>query len=80
MSRWIQEAIKRPGSLREWLYRHRREIRRLTGMDPFTRDGRINLRVLYWLHNKENIAKITSPAHVDRIWHKVHAAINLRNL
>ncbi|MEM4847277.1 MAG: hypothetical protein QW794_05935 [Thermosphaera sp.] len=41
MSRWIQEAIKRPGALTAWFKRNRKKLKRLLGYDPITRRGDI---------------------------------------
>lgn len=45
-NRWIQAAIKRPGSLTEWFKRNRRKLRRVLGFDPITRRGDINDRAI----------------------------------
>ena len=51
--RWIQKAIKHPGALKAWLRRNRRKIKRLTGMDPFTRSGEVNTRALQKLRRTD---------------------------
>ena len=38
---WIQEAIKRPGSLTEWFKKNRDRLRRKLGYDPITQKGDI---------------------------------------
>ena len=45
--RWIQRAIKRPGSLTNWFYSNRRKLKRKLGYDPITKKGDINDRAIY---------------------------------
>ncbi|MEM4455479.1 MAG: hypothetical protein QXT28_12245 [Thermofilaceae archaeon] len=67
-SRWIQEAIKRPGALREWLKENRGRVKRLTGEDPFDRKGRIKVRVLRKLLAKHKKGRVRlHPRTVKRI-------------
>ena len=50
---WIQDAVRNPGALRSWLRRNRGKIKRLTGRDPFRRDGEISIRALKALRRTE---------------------------
>ncbi len=70
---WIQEAIKREGSLKKWLLENRAKVKAWTGEDPFTAEGKIKMSVLKKLHEMKD--KLD-----DRIWHKVHLAITLKKL
>ncbi|MEM4853760.1 MAG: hypothetical protein QXQ60_09350 [Thermofilum sp.] len=76
-SRWIQEAIKRPGALREWLKKNRGRVKRLTGEDPFDRRGRIKARVLRKLLARHRKGRVKlHPRTVKRI----QLALTLRKL
>ena len=77
---WIQRAIKRPGSLKNWMLRHRAEIKRLTGYDPFTRDGDIRMAVLKKLKNDKQLLKRLAGSHATTILRKINLAITLRKL
>ena len=46
MARWIQEAIKKPGALKNWLKKNRKKIKEVIGEDPFTKDGKIKVRAI----------------------------------
>jgi hypothetical protein len=72
---WIQEAIKRPGSLKRWLKEHKSEIKRATGMEPFTRRGTVNIRALQKLRNTSYYEKLPT-----RVKQKINLAITLRKL
>jgi len=78
--RWIQSAIKEPGSLREWLARHDKEIERETGMKPFNKDGTINEKLLEYLERHPEVLKKISKTRWRLIWHKVHLADTLKDL
>ena len=39
--KWIQKAIKNPGSLTQWFKRNRKKLKRKLGYDPITRHGDI---------------------------------------
>ncbi|MEM4455026.1 MAG: hypothetical protein QXT28_09965 [Thermofilaceae archaeon] len=74
---WIQDAIEKPGALREWLERNRERIRRVAGEDPFTEDGKIKVTVLKKIRKKAKEGKIrVSPTTLRRI----NLAITLRRL
>ena len=73
--RWIQEAIKRPGALKTWLKRNRRKIKRLTGMDPFTKSGEINTRCLQKLRKTEWYDRLST-----RTKRRINLAITLEKL
>ena len=77
--KWIQSAIKRPGSLRRWLKRHEAEIKRYLGTSPFNRDGTIKMSVLRRLHANKDLLKRIAKSHWRRIWHKIHLAIFLKS-
>jgi len=71
--RWIQKAIKRPGSLKAWLKRKRGDITRKLGESPFTRRGTIKMSVLRKLKkNKELLKELAGPQ-----WRRIHRKINL---
>jgi hypothetical protein len=74
-NRWIQRAIKRPGSLKAWLKRNRARIRRATGRDPFTRDGKVSVSTLKALRRTRMYERL--PA---RIKQKINLAITLHKL
>lgn len=44
--KWIQGAIKRPGSLTEWFKRNRSKLKKKLGFDPITKSGDINDRAI----------------------------------
>ena len=72
---WIQKAIKRPGALKAWLKRNRKKIKRLTGMDTFTKTGEVNTRCLQKLRKTEWYKRL-SPTTKRRI----NLAITLERL
>ena len=72
---WIQEAIKRPGSLKRWLKEHKSEIKRATGMEPFTKRGTVNIKALQKLRNTSYYEKLS-----PRIKRKINLAITLHKL
>jgi hypothetical protein len=77
---WIQRAIKRPGSLKAWLKKHAKRIERRYGESPFTKDGRINTRVLRRLKRDKGFLKELSRARWRLIHQKVNLAITLKRL
>ncbi|MHA1594309.1 MAG: hypothetical protein ACTSXX_06135 [Candidatus Baldrarchaeia archaeon] len=77
---WIQRAIKRPGSLRAWLKRHEKKLRRLTGFKVFNKDGTVNERLIEYLERHPDVIKKISKSHWKRIWRKVHLADTLLDL
>jgi len=74
-NRWIQRAIKRPGSLKAWLKRNRARIKRATGKDPFTRDGKVSVSALKALRKTKVYERL--PARVKQ---KINLAITLHKL
>ncbi len=78
--KWIQEAIKRPGSLKRWLKEHRSEIKRKLGEDPFTSDGRIRKSVLRKLKKNKKLLKELAGPHWKRIYRKINLALTLKKL
>jgi len=73
--KWIQEAIKRPGSLKRWLRKNQVKIKRATGMSPFTKSGKVNIRAL------EKFRKTKAYERTPRrIKQKINLAINLSRL
>jgi hypothetical protein len=77
---WIQRAIKRPGSLKAWLKKHAKRIERRYGESPFTKDGRINTRVLRRLKRDKGFLKELSRARWRLIHQKINLAITLKRL
>jgi hypothetical protein len=65
MSYWIQQAIKRPGSLKKWL-------RKKYGNKAFNKDGTIKVTFLRKLLKREDVNK--------RIKRKIRLALTLRKL
>jgi hypothetical protein len=63
--RWIQEAIKRKGSLRAWL-------KRKYGKRAFTKKGKIKITFLRKLAKRKDLDK--------RIKRKIHLALTLHKL
>lgn len=45
------------GTLTEWLKRHEKKIEKLTGYKPFTKEGKINTRVVNKLLSNEDLLK-----------------------
>jgi len=78
--RWIQKAIKRPGSLRKWLKKHEKKIERRYGVSPFTRDGKIRLSVLRRLRRDKEFVKELAGARHRLIQQKINLAITLKKL
>jgi len=72
---WIQEAIKHPGSLKRWVKKNRARIKRATGIDPLTKDGRIKVTALKKLRRTKMYERL--PAHRKR---QINLAITLREL
>ena len=77
---WIQEAIKRPGSLRKWLEKHRRAITRRYGESPFKKDGTIKVTVLRKLKDDEAFLKKLSGSRYKLVKRKINLAITLHRL
>jgi hypothetical protein len=65
MSYWIQQAIKRPGSLRKWL-------KKKYGRKAFNKDGTIKVTFLRKLLKNKKVSK--------RIKRKIRLALTLRKL
>ncbi len=78
--RWIQRAIKRPGSLRKWLKKHEKKIERRYGVSPFTKDGKIRMSVLRRLKRDKEFLKELSGAKYRLIQQKINLAITLKRL
>jgi len=72
---WIQEAVKRPGSLKAWLKRNKRRVVAAIKEDPFTRDGKIKVTALKKLRNTRLYDKL--PTHIKQ---KINLAITLKKL
>jgi len=70
--KWIQEAIKRPGSLKRWLKKNQAKVKRATGMSPFTKTGKVNIRALVKFRKTKAYEKTPK-----RIKQKINLAINL---
>jgi hypothetical protein len=77
---WIQRAIKRPGSLRAWLKKNEKRIEKRYGERPFTRDGRINARVLRRLRSDKEFLKDLAGSRWRLIHRKINLAITLKRL
>lgn len=77
--KWIQKAIKRPGSLRRWAKKHRQEIKEVTGEDPFTKEGKLNKRVLRKLKNNNEALRKISGSHWKKMKKKIVMAITLKS-
>jgi len=72
---WIQDAIKRPGSLRAWLKRNKRKVVAAIKEDPFTKDGKIKVSALKKLRRTKLYERLPT-----RIKQKINLAITLRKL
>ena len=72
---WIQDAIKRPGSLRAWLKRNKRKVVAAIKEDPFTKDGKIKVSALKKLRKTKLYERLPT-----RIKQKINLAITLRKL
>ena len=70
MSYWIQEAIKRPGSLTKWLKKH-------FGKKAFTKQGKIKITLLKKLAKKKKVKGRKIP---KRVLAKINLAITLNKL
>ncbi len=44
--RWIQKAVKKKGNLKKWLQKNIQKVKKLIGMSPFRKDGKISLMAL----------------------------------
>ena len=77
---WIQEAIKRPGSLREWLKKHSRAIAGRYKESPFTERGTIRTSVLRKLAKDKKFLKNLAGSRWRLISKKVNLALTLRKL
>jgi len=79
-TRWIQKAIKRPGSLKRWLKKNEKRIERRYGVSPFTKDGKIRLSVLRKLKRDKEFLKDLAGARYRLIQRKINLAITLKQL
>jgi hypothetical protein len=77
---WIQQAIKRPGSLRRWLKKHEKRIERRYEESPFTKDGKIRVSVLRRLKRDKEFLKEISGTRYRLIHKKINLAITLKQL
>ena len=77
---WIQEAIKRPGSLREWLKKHSRAIASKYKESPFTQRGTIRVSVLRRLAKDKEFLKNLAGPRWRLIRSKINLALTLRKL
>jgi hypothetical protein len=77
---WIQRAIKRPGSLKAWLKKHAKRIERRYGESPFTKDGKINARVLHRLKRDKELLKELAGSRWRLIQRKINLAATLKHL
>jgi hypothetical protein len=77
---WIQRAIKRPGSLKAWLKKHEKRIERRYGESPFTKDGKINARVLHRLKRDKELLKDLAGSKWRLIQRKINLAVTLKRL
>jgi hypothetical protein len=75
---WIQEAIKRPGSLRAWLKKHSKAISRRYGESPFTKDGKIKMSILKKLKKDDEFLKKLAKSRYKLIKAKINLAITLK--
>ena len=78
--RWIQKAIKRPGSLRRWLKKHEKKIERRYGKSPFTKDGKIRVSVLRRLKRDKEFLKELARSRYRLIQQKINLAVTLKRL
>ncbi|MEM4501699.1 MAG: hypothetical protein QW512_06170 [Thermofilaceae archaeon] len=74
---WIQEAIRNPGALREWAERNADKIRRLTGEEPFDRQGRLKVTVLRKLKALHKRGEVRLS---DTTLRRINLALTLRRL
>jgi uncharacterized protein (DUF2344 family) len=77
---WIQRAVKRPGSLKKWLKKNEKRIERRLGESPFTKDGKINARVLHRLKRDKELLKDLAGSRYRLIQRKIDLAITLKSL
>jgi uncharacterized protein (DUF2344 family) len=77
---WIQRAVKRPGSLRAWLKKREKRIERRLGESPFTKDGKINARVLHRLKRDKELLKDLAGSRWRLIQRKINLAITLKSV
>jgi hypothetical protein len=77
---WIQRAVKRPGSLKAWLKKNEKKIERRLGESPFTKDGKINARVLHRLKRDKKFLKDLAGSRYRLIQRKINLAITLKRL
>jgi hypothetical protein len=75
-----QQAIKRPGSLRRWLKKHEKRIEKRYGESPFTKDGKINARVLHRLKRDKELLKDLAGSRWRLIQRKINLAVTLKRL
>lgn len=67
------------GSLTEWLLRHRTQIVRRYGEQPFTKRGTINNRLLRRMKNDPEFLKEVSGTHYKDIEEKINFKLNVLN-
>lgn len=72
MTRWIQKAIKRPGSLRKWMQKH-------YGKKAFTRNGKIKVAYIKKAIRYLKSGKAQNP-HKTRLLRKLYFALTLKRL
>jgi len=77
---WIQRAVKRPGSLKAWLKKNAKKIKRRLGESPFTKDGKINTRVLHRLKQDKELLKDLAGSRWRSIHRKINLAVTLKRL
>jgi uncharacterized protein (DUF2344 family) len=77
---WIQRAVKRPGSLKKWLKKNEKKIERRLGESPFTKDGKINARVLHRLKRDKELLKDLAGSKWRLIHRKINLAVTLKRL
>jgi uncharacterized protein (DUF2344 family) len=77
---WIQRAVKRPGSLKAWLKKNAKRIERRLGESPFTKDGKINARVLHRLKRDKELLKDLAGSRWRLIQRKINLAVTLKRL
>jgi hypothetical protein len=77
---WIQEAIKRPGSLKKWLKKHSKAIARRYGESPFTKDGKVKVSILKKLKKDDEFLKKLAKSKASLIKKKINLAITLKKL
>lgn len=59
------------GTLEEWLKKHQGEIEKRYHMKPFTKDGKMNEKLLRKMYKDTNFLKQVSGSHYKRIKRKI---------